>query len=65
MSTWFIGIASGLFGILLASRGLDIGIEIFGCGLFAFGILMVFLLMKKEYDAAEAKRARAAQAPAE
>ena len=58
MSFWFVGIVSGLFGLLgviLASRALDVGMEVFGFALFGFGVLMVFWLLKHGMDAAEAK----------
>jgi hypothetical protein len=56
MSNWFVGIVSGLFGLLgifLASRAVDVGMHVFGLALFAFGVLMVFWLMKHAFDAAE------------
>jgi hypothetical protein len=68
MSTWFVGIVSGLFGLLglvLASRAVDDGMYVFGFALFGFGILMVFWLLKHGFDAADAKQRAAQTAPAE
>ncbi len=64
MSQWIVGIVSGLFGLLglfLASHAVDDGMSVFGFALFAFGVLMVFWLTKKAFDAAEAERAEAPQ----
>ncbi len=55
ISNWIIGIVSGLFGLLglfLAANAVDLGITVFGFGLFAFGILMIFGIIKTSHDAA-------------
>ncbi len=62
MSQWIVGIVSGLFGLLglfLASHAVDDGMSVFGFALFAFGVLMVFWLTKKAFDAGEAADAEA------
>jgi hypothetical protein len=62
MSQWIVGIVSGLLGLLglfLASHAVDDGIAVFGFALFAFGVLMVFWLIKKAFDAGEAAGADA------
>ena len=64
MSTWFVGIVSGLIGLLglaIASRALDAGMSVFGFALMGFGILMVFTLMKRSFDATDAHLARLAK----
>ena len=56
MSYWIAGAVSGLFGLLglfLASRAVDDGMYVFGFALLAFGILMVFSMMKQAFDARE------------
>lgn len=58
MSYWIVGAVSGLFGLLglfLASRAVDDGMYVFGFALLAFGILMVFSMMKQAFDMAEAE----------
>jgi hypothetical protein len=65
MSYWIAGAVSGLFGLLglfLASRAVDAGMYVFGFALLGFGILMVFSMMKRAFDASEAEVA-AAPAP--
>ncbi len=64
MSQWIVGIVAGLFGLLglfLASHAVDDGMSVFGFALFAFGVLMVFWLIKKAFDTAGAERAEATQ----
>jgi hypothetical protein len=63
MSTWIVGTASGLLGLLglfLASRATDDGMYVFGFALLVFGIFMVFWLIKHAFDAAAAHEADAA-----
>ncbi len=44
----------GFFGLFIASRAVDTGMDIFGLVLFAFGILMNFWLLKRHFDKEEA-----------
>ena len=56
MTDWIVGIACGIFSLLgafLASRAIDDGMYIFGLALFAFGIFMIFFLMKVRDRSAE------------
>ena len=49
MTDWIVGIACGLFALLgafLASRAIDDGMYVFGLGLFAFGVGMIFFLLR-------------------
>jgi hypothetical protein len=41
---------AGLGGLLLASRGVDIGIHLFGLLLFAFAVFFNFWLIKRHFD---------------
>jgi hypothetical protein len=66
MSYWIAGAVSGLFGLLglfLASRAVDDGMYVFGFALLAFGILMVFSMMKQAFDASEVAAVAPEMAP--
>jgi hypothetical protein len=47
-----VGIAA-IGGLLLASRGVDLGMEIFGLLLFAFGVFLDFWFIKRYFDEAD------------
>ena len=46
----------GLVGLFMASRAHDVAVHGFGLGVFAFAVLFVFLLVKRAWDAADARR---------
>jgi uncharacterized membrane protein YbhN (UPF0104 family) len=43
----------GLLGLTWSAHALDDGIYVFGLGLFAFGVLFDFWLVKKHFDRLE------------
>ena len=45
----------GLVGLAFASRAHDDGIYLFGLILFAFAIVMNFMLLKRHFDEVDAK----------
>jgi hypothetical protein len=54
---WIMGAIMGVIafvGLILAAHALDAGIYIFGLGLFVFGVLFDFWLIKRSFDSAEA-----------
>lgn len=56
MSYWLFGILAGIFGLIgavLASGALDIGMLTFGLGLVAFAVVLVFWLIKDNFDERE------------
>lgn len=53
MTSWIVGIVCGLFGLLgafLAANAMDDGMFVFGLGLVAFGIWMIYFLIRKRSD---------------
>jgi hypothetical protein len=57
MSDWIVGIACGgfaLLGAILAAGARDDGMYVFGLSLVAFGVFMVFFVIKQHYDRAAA-----------
>ena len=46
----------GLVGLFMASRAHDVAVHGFGLGVFAFSVLFVFVLVKRAWDAADARR---------
>jgi hypothetical protein len=57
MSHWIMGIMSGVFaliGLFLAAGARDVGILLFGLGLFMTGVLFAWWMIKTAYDEAEA-----------
>lgn len=46
----------GLVGLFMASRAHDVAMHGFGLGVFAFSVLFVFVLVKRAWDAADARR---------
>jgi hypothetical protein len=46
----------GLVGLFMASRAHDAAVHGFGLGVFAFAVLFVFVLVKRAWDAADARR---------
>ena len=57
MIDWILGIVmvfAAIFGLFLAASAYDIGMTTFGFGLFAFGVLFDFWLVKKSFDARKA-----------
>ena len=56
MSHWIMGILAGLLalvGLFMASGARDVGILIFGLGLFLVGVLFAWWMIKTAYDEAE------------
>ncbi|HTZ79554.1 MAG TPA: hypothetical protein VMC10_16690 [Stellaceae bacterium] len=56
MTDWIIGFVMvflAILGLVLASGAYDVGMTTFGFGLFAFGVLFDFWLVKKSFDARE------------
>ncbi len=56
MSHWIMGVMAALFGLLglfMAAAAHDLGILIFGLGLFAGGVLFAWWMIKTSYDEAE------------
>ncbi|MBM3569343.1 MAG: hypothetical protein FJX46_11400 [Alphaproteobacteria bacterium] len=42
-----------LLGLVLAAGAVDAGMEIFGLGLFVFGVLFIFQLIRQAYEPEE------------
>ena len=58
MSHWFMGILAmlgGLTGLFMASGARDIGIQVFGYALRAFGVRFCGWMIKTAFDEAEDK----------
>jgi hypothetical protein len=45
-----------LVGLAAASVALELGLALFGYGLFAFGVLFGFFLLKHHFDSADTAR---------
>jgi uncharacterized membrane protein YfcA len=59
MVDWIVGVFAALcavVGLFLSAGALDDAMYVFGLGLFTFGCLFSFFLVKKAHDAAEAAR---------
>ncbi len=58
MSHWFMGTLAalgGLIGLFMAAHGRDLGIQVFGYALMAFGVLFCGWMIKTAFDEAEHK----------
>ena len=56
MSHWIMGIMSVVFafiGLFLGAGARDVGILLFGLGLFVSGVLFAWWMIKTAYDEAE------------
>ena len=54
----YMMIPMGLLGLLLASRAVDIEMEVFGWGLVVFATLFGFGVIKRHFDDQEAARVK-------
>lgn len=48
-----IGAISAVIGLAAAAAAVDVGMTIFGYGLFAFGVLFALFLVKRHFDHAD------------
>ena len=58
MSHWLMGVLAalgGLTGLFMAAHGRDLGIQLFGYVLMAFGVLFCGWMIKTAFDEAEDK----------
>ncbi len=57
-SAFFLAFSAllALIGLFAAAAAQEIGLSIFGYGLMAFGVLFGFGVIKRVFDAAEARR---------